>query len=93
MPGCRQFLVNLMLPKAFTLNPIQKRGERSAAVATVVAWDVLHRTLRLDVPQERVVIGVPAYETAAEVTIGKMLLLPFRRQREDWLPSVPSTLR
>src|SRR5947207_14768402 len=36
-------------------------------------WDVLHRTLRLDVPQERVVIGVPAYEASAEVTIGKML--------------------
>src|SRR6185436_10383350 len=23
-------------------------------------WDVLHRTLRLDVPQERITIGVPA---------------------------------
>lgn len=47
-------------------------------------WDVLHRTLRLDVPQERVVIGVPAYEDPREVTIGKMLLLPFRPQRNDW---------
>jgi sterol desaturase/sphingolipid hydroxylase (fatty acid hydroxylase superfamily) len=47
-------------------------------------WDVLHRTLRLDVPQDRVVIGVPAYEDAAEATIGKMLLLPFRPQRDDW---------
>jgi sterol desaturase/sphingolipid hydroxylase (fatty acid hydroxylase superfamily) len=47
-------------------------------------WDLLHRTLRLDVPQERVVIGVPAYDNAADVTIGKMLLLPFRRQRDDW---------
>jgi sterol desaturase/sphingolipid hydroxylase (fatty acid hydroxylase superfamily) len=51
-------------------------------------WDVLHRTLRLDVPQDRVVTGVPAYEDAAEVTVGKMLVLPFRRQRDDW--SAPS---
>jgi sterol desaturase/sphingolipid hydroxylase (fatty acid hydroxylase superfamily) len=48
------------------------------------AWDYLHRTIRLDVPQERVVIGVPAYQNPADVTIGKILLLPFRRQRDDW---------
>ena len=48
------------------------------------AWDFLHRTMRFDVPQERVVIGVPAHETARDVTIGKILLLPFRRQRDDW---------
>lgn len=47
-------------------------------------WDVLHRTLRLDVEQDRIVIGVPAYENEREVTLGKMLLLPFRRQRNDW---------
>jgi len=48
------------------------------------AWDYLHRTMRLDVPQERLVIGVPAYRDAEDVTIGKILLLPFRRQRDDW---------
>jgi sterol desaturase/sphingolipid hydroxylase (fatty acid hydroxylase superfamily) len=48
------------------------------------AWDYLHRILRFDVPQERIVIGVPAYHDAGDVTIGKILLLPFRRQRNDW---------
>jgi sterol desaturase/sphingolipid hydroxylase (fatty acid hydroxylase superfamily) len=47
-------------------------------------WDVLHRTLRLDVPQERIVIGVPAYDSESDVTVGKMLVLPFRPQRDDW---------
>lgn len=47
-------------------------------------WDFLHRTLRLDVAQERVAIGVPAYDDPSDVTIGSMLLLPFRRQRNDW---------
>jgi sterol desaturase/sphingolipid hydroxylase (fatty acid hydroxylase superfamily) len=47
-------------------------------------WDFLHRTMRLDVPQERIVIGVLAYDDPADVTVGKMLLLPFRRQRRDW---------
>ena len=47
-------------------------------------WDFLHRTFRLDVPDEAVVIGVPAYLDAREVTIGRFLTLPFRRQRDDW---------
>jgi sterol desaturase/sphingolipid hydroxylase (fatty acid hydroxylase superfamily) len=48
------------------------------------AWDFLHRTMRLDVPDERIVIGVPAYRDPHAVTLGKILLLPFRRQRDDW---------
>ena len=40
--------------------------------------------MRFDVPDGRVVIGVPAYDDAEDVTIGKILLLPFRRQRDDW---------
>ena len=55
-------------------------------------WDFLHRTMRLDVPQERVVIGVPAYDDAPDVTVGKMLLLPFRRQRSDWLKDSGATV-
>ncbi|HVE70516.1 MAG TPA: hypothetical protein VNI54_04040 [Thermoanaerobaculia bacterium] len=47
-------------------------------------WDLLHRTLRLDVPQEAVVIGVPACHAPSDVTVGKMLVQPFRRQRSDW---------
>ena len=48
------------------------------------AWDFLHRTMRFDVPDERIVIGVPAYCDPRAVTLGKILLLPFRRQRDDW---------
>jgi sterol desaturase/sphingolipid hydroxylase (fatty acid hydroxylase superfamily) len=47
-------------------------------------WDRLHRTLRLDVPQDAIVIGVPAYRSPGELTFGKLLALPFRRQRAWW---------
>lgn len=47
-------------------------------------WDYLHGTMRLDVPQSSITIGVPAYREPREVTIGKILLLPFIRQRDDW---------
>ena len=47
-------------------------------------WDFMHRTFRLEVPNERITIGVPAYRDARDVTIGKILAVPFRRQRKDW---------
>jgi sterol desaturase/sphingolipid hydroxylase (fatty acid hydroxylase superfamily) len=56
---------------------IEETNSNYSSLVTI--WDVLHRTLRLDVPQERIVIGVPAYDDPHEVTIGRMLLLPFRR--------------
>ncbi|PYL08008.1 MAG: fatty acid hydroxylase [Verrucomicrobia bacterium] len=50
-------------------------------------WDKLHRTLRRDVPQDAVTIGVAAYREERELTVGKLLALPFRAQREWRLPS------
>lgn len=49
------------------------------------AWDYLHRTVRLCVPQKSIRIGVPAYSDPHDVTLGKILVLPFRRQRNDWM--------
>ena len=48
------------------------------------AWDWLHGTLLLSVPQREVAIGVPGYGDPRQVTLGRSLALPFRRQREDW---------
>lgn len=50
-------------------------------------WDKLHRTLRRDVPQDAITIGVAAYRDEHELTVGKLLALPFREQRAWRLPS------
>ncbi len=50
-------------------------------------WDKLHRTLRRDVPQNEITIGVAAYRDEHELTVGKLLALPFREQRPWRLPS------
>jgi sterol desaturase/sphingolipid hydroxylase (fatty acid hydroxylase superfamily) len=47
-------------------------------------WDRLHGTLRLDVPQRRIVIGVPAYRRPAEVTLPTLLAMPFGEERLTW---------
>ncbi|MBF9252960.1 sterol desaturase family protein [Pontibacter sp. 172403-2] len=49
-------------------------------------WDRLHRTLRLNVPQAAVTIGVPAYRNPAAQTPAHLFLLPFRKQRPWQLP-------
>jgi sterol desaturase/sphingolipid hydroxylase (fatty acid hydroxylase superfamily) len=48
-------------------------------------WDRLHGTLRLGVPQEEVIIGVPAFRQPEEVALAKILLMPFGEQRATWL--------
>lgn len=48
-------------------------------------WDMLHGTFRFDVPQEAITIGVPAWHSGGELTLGKILTMPFHAQREDWV--------
>jgi sterol desaturase/sphingolipid hydroxylase (fatty acid hydroxylase superfamily) len=50
-------------------------------------WDKLHRTLRRDIPQNAITIGVAAYREEYELTLGKLFALPFRKQREWRLPT------
>jgi sterol desaturase/sphingolipid hydroxylase (fatty acid hydroxylase superfamily) len=41
-------------------------------------WDRIHGSLRLDVPQAALVIGVEGYQQPGEVTLERSLTLPFR---------------
>jgi sterol desaturase/sphingolipid hydroxylase (fatty acid hydroxylase superfamily) len=47
-------------------------------------WDWLHRTLRLDIPQSEIVIGIPGYAQIEDRTLGEALMMPFKRQRDYW---------
>ena len=44
----------------------------------LTVWDWLHGTLRLDVAQDAIEIGVPAYRDPSEVGLTSMLALPFK---------------
>jgi len=47
----------------------------------LTVWDSLHGTLRFDVPQQGITIGVVGYATPADVTLAKAFALPFIAQR------------
>ncbi|ARS36907.1 sterol desaturase family protein [Pontibacter actiniarum] len=49
-------------------------------------WDRLHQTLRLNVPQHAITIGVPSYRDPAEQHPVRLLRLPFEKQRLWQLP-------
>nr|MDQ2659460.1 sterol desaturase family protein [Verrucomicrobiota bacterium] len=49
-------------------------------------WDKLHRTLRSDIPQDAITIGIAAYREETELTLWKLFLLPFQKQRPWRLP-------
>lgn len=50
----------------------------------LTVWDWFHGTLRLHVPQSKITIGVPMYSSPNELTLGRILALPFRRLRLGW---------
>lgn len=50
----------------------------------LTVWDWLHGTLRLNVPQDQITIGVPAYQNSEEVKLPQVLEMPFVEQRPTW---------
>jgi len=47
-------------------------------------WDVLHGTAVFGIPQDELVIGVPAWSVERDVGFVSMTAAPFRRQKDDW---------
>jgi len=50
-------------------------------------WDKIHRSLRRDISQAEITIGVAAFREEDELTVGKLLTMPFKGQRPWRLPT------
>ena len=75
----------VVTPRMHGIHHSDWRNETNSNWSSLLsAWDYLHQTILLSIPQEKVVTGVPAYGEPGDVTIGRILWMPFRRQREDW---------
>ena len=81
-----RFLVKFIVtPRMHGIHHSNYRNEANGNWASLFsAWDYLHRTALLGVPQGSVEIGVPAYGREEDVTLGKILAIPFLKQRDDW---------
>jgi sterol desaturase/sphingolipid hydroxylase (fatty acid hydroxylase superfamily) len=69
-------------PKMHGIHHSTIRSETDSNFGTIFSvWDYLHHSFKIDVPQSRIKIGVPAYQDPSELGIIGTLILPFKRQR------------
>ncbi|WP_166820060.1 sterol desaturase family protein [Thalassoroseus pseudoceratinae] len=75
----------LVTPRMHGIHHSQVEAETKSNFSVVLPWwDWLHRSLRLNVPQDRIKIGVPAYTQPEDNHLWNTFVLPFRRQRDYW---------
>lgn len=72
-------------PRMHGIHHSQVPEETNSNYATVFSfWDRLHRTLKLNIPQGEIDIGIPGYAEDRDNALGSALLAPFRPQRDYW---------
>lgn len=75
----------IVTPRMHAIHHSEVRGEMDSNWSSLLSvWDRVHGTFRLDVPQESITIGVPAYLDPAEVTFRKIVAMPLRPTGGDF---------
>jgi sterol desaturase/sphingolipid hydroxylase (fatty acid hydroxylase superfamily) len=77
----------LVTPRMHGIHHSIVQREANSNWGTIFSWwDTLHRSLRIDIAQDAITIGVPGLRDERELTLGQLFLLPFRPQRPWRLP-------
>lgn len=81
-----RLLARLMVtPRMHGIHHSQVPQETNSNYSTIFSsWDRLHRSLRLNIPQDEITIGIPGYAEDRDNSLGSALLAPFRTQRDYW---------
>jgi len=75
----------LVTPRMHGIHHSQIQEETDSNWSIVFPWwDRLHQTLRLNIPQSEIKIGVPGYTNPEDNKLRNILLMPFRQQRDYW---------
>jgi sterol desaturase/sphingolipid hydroxylase (fatty acid hydroxylase superfamily) len=92
--GIERRLTRVMVtPRMHGIHHSTRPTETDSNYSSLLSWwDRLHGSLRLDVPQASVTIGVPGFERREDVTLVNSLSLPFRRDPR-LLPPAAAVLR
>jgi sterol desaturase/sphingolipid hydroxylase (fatty acid hydroxylase superfamily) len=77
----------IVTPRMHGIHHSIVRCETDSNWGTIFSWwDRLHRTLRVDLRQDELEIGVAPYRDERELTLTHLWAMPFRAQREWRLP-------
>jgi sterol desaturase/sphingolipid hydroxylase (fatty acid hydroxylase superfamily) len=72
----------IVTPRMHGIHHSQIRKETDSNYSVVFrCWDWLHRTLRLDVPQESINIGVKGYQQKEDNQLWSLLIMPFCKRK------------
>lgn len=75
----------IVTPRMHGIHHSIVREETDSNWSTIFNWpDYLHGTIRLNVPQDKITIGVAGYRNPEELSVGKVLKLPFSVDRPSW---------
>jgi sterol desaturase/sphingolipid hydroxylase (fatty acid hydroxylase superfamily) len=80
-------LLNMVLvtPRMHGIHHSQVKDETNSNYSVVFSWwDRVYRTIRLNIPQSEIVIGVPGYSQPSDNRLWTALILPFSHQRDYW---------
>ena len=76
----------LVTPRMHGIHHSIVEGETNSNWSSgLTVWDWLHGTLQLNVPQDQITIGVPAYREPEEVELREVIQMPFTKQRPTWI--------
>jgi sterol desaturase/sphingolipid hydroxylase (fatty acid hydroxylase superfamily) len=87
LPIAAERLLNrvVVTPRMHGIHHSQVSDETNSNFSVVFPWwDRLHRTLRLNIPQAQIAIGIPGYSLADDNRLRHALVMPFRPQRDYW---------
>ena len=72
----------IVTPRMHGIHHSVVRKETDSNWSTIFPWpDYLHGTIRLNVPQQAINIGVAGYQDKAQLTLGRVLVMPFTPER------------
>jgi sterol desaturase/sphingolipid hydroxylase (fatty acid hydroxylase superfamily) len=75
----------VVTPRMHGIHHSDIREENMSNFGVVLSWwDRLHRTWRVNVPQDQVTIGIPGYAEHGDNKVPRCFWLPFTRQRAYW---------
>lgn len=77
--------IALVTPRMHGIHHSKRYHETNSNWSSVFSWwDRLHGTLRLNVPQSDIDIGIAGYSLPHDNTVGAALAMPFGAQRDYW---------
>lgn len=76
----------IVTPRMHGIHHSNYKFETNSNFSTLFSfWDRIHNTILLNIPQNQIVIGVPAYTNLNENKISKLIVNPFIKQKEYWI--------